>query len=183
MKLGHSLNDVYQSQWFMLEYHSKLTATHSFSSPWWSWPLLLKPVWLYVSDLGEQLVSTITLMGNPAVWWIGLLSIFSLFEKAFKEKNPSSIYLVTIFLFQWIPFAIISRVLFLYHFYPNIIFFCFSTSYILSKFWDERKERWKVIAYIGVLVVLFGLFYPIISGNPIPFWWRDSLKWLPSWVF
>jgi dolichyl-phosphate-mannose--protein O-mannosyl transferase len=183
MQLGYSLKDVYNRQWYMLNYHLGLTATHPFSSPWWSWPLLSRPIWLYVSNLGKGYVSTITLMGNPAVWWIGLVSFMAVTEKAIKEKCPSLVYLVTMFIVQWIPYVFISRVSFLYYFYPNLIILCLCTSNQVSKKWEGGEERWKIIIYLVFLVVLFGLFYPIISGNKIPVWWKDSLRLLPSWVF
>ncbi|TFH17826.1 phospholipid carrier-dependent glycosyltransferase, partial [Candidatus Bathyarchaeota archaeon] len=183
MNLGHSLNEVYNRQWSMLDYHSTLTVKHSFSSPWWSWPLILRPVWLYISYLGEKSVSTITLMGNPMFWWIGFITIFDLFKNAINEKKPLTIYLVAIFLFQWIPYSLISRDLFLYHFYPNIILLALSTSLMIHKLWSEYKNRKRVITYLILIVALFGLFYPIISGNIVSTWWRDLLKWFPSWVF
>ena len=31
----------------MYDYHDNLRATHAASSPWWAWPLDLKPVWFY----------------------------------------------------------------------------------------------------------------------------------------
>ena len=183
MNLGHSLKDVYNIQWSMLNNILNLKAIHPFASAWWSWPLLLRPIWLYVSVLGEEKVSTITLMGNPAVWWIGLVSIIAVSEKSIKEKNPSNVYLITMFIFQWIPYAFLSRSLFIYYFYPNIIILCLIISTQICKLWKEKKVRWKVILYLLVLVVFFGLFYPIISGDIMPVWWRDSLRWFPSWVF
>lgn len=183
MNLGHSLKDVYNIQWSMLNNILNLKAIHPFASAWWSWPLLLRPIWLYVSVLGEEKVSTITLMGNPAVWWIGLVSIIAVSEKSIKEKNPSNVYLITMFIFQWIPYAFLSRSLFIYYFYPNIIILCLIISTQICILWKEKKVRWKVILYLLVLVVFFGLFYPIISGDIMPVWWRDSLRWFPSWVF
>ena len=183
MSLGHSLHEVYNRQWSMLNYHLKLKAIHPFSSPWWSWPMLLRPIWLYESVLGEGYISTITLMGNPAVWWIGLVSIIIVTVKAIKEKSQSYVYLVTMFIFQWIPYAFISRSLFIYYFYPNTIILCLIISTQICRLWKEEKVRWKVITYLIVLLLLFGLFYPIISGNIMPVWWRDSLRWFPSWVF
>ncbi|MCW4031602.1 MAG: glycosyltransferase family 39 protein, partial [Candidatus Bathyarchaeota archaeon] len=40
---GRNLLEVLNLQGAMYNYHSTLTATHAFSSPWWSWPLMLKP--------------------------------------------------------------------------------------------------------------------------------------------
>jgi dolichyl-phosphate-mannose-protein mannosyltransferase len=183
LRLGHSLWDIYNRQWSMINSHMILTETHPFSSRWWTWPLILKPVWLYLSKLGEESVSTITLMGNPAVWWIGIISVIAVSTKAIKEKKTSHIYLVTMFIFQWIPYVFLSRTQYIFYFYPNVLILCLITSTHISKLWEEKKERRKVFIYILLVVGFFGLFYPIISGNRISIWWKEMLKWLPDWVF
>ena len=41
------IRDIWRHQLQMFNYHSKLEATHPFSSPWWQWPLMIRPIWLY----------------------------------------------------------------------------------------------------------------------------------------
>jgi len=183
MMVGHSFKDVYYRQWSMYNYHSKLKATHPFSSQWWSWPVILRPVWLYVSDLTGGMVSTIAAMGNPAVWWVGLGSIVSAVEKSIREKNKVCLFIVAIFFFQWLPYGLIPRCLFLYHFYINVPFLCLATAYFLSESWDKKRGKTVVLAYLVVVVALFAVFYPVTSGYPAPYGWIDRLKWFRSWVF
>jgi dolichyl-phosphate-mannose--protein O-mannosyl transferase len=38
-------------------------------------------------------------------------------------------------------------------------------------------------AYFVLVVVLFAVFYPAISGIPISVYWRDGLRWFRSWAF
>ena len=38
----------------MYDYHNYLRATHPASSPWWAWPLDLKPVWFEQSELRRR---------------------------------------------------------------------------------------------------------------------------------
>ena len=183
MMVGHSLMDVYQMQWSMYNYHATLMATHPFASPWWSWPLMTRPVWLYVSNLPNGTVSTIADMGNPAVWWVGLASVALAVEEGIRKKNEICLFLVTIFLFQWIPYAFISRILFLYAFYSNVPIITLATAYFINKSWSRRLGKAVVLAYLIAVVALFVAFYPVISGMPTSQYWRDSLKWLQSWVF
>jgi dolichyl-phosphate-mannose--protein O-mannosyl transferase len=181
--IGYSLKDVYDLQFSMYRFHSTLTATHPFSSEWWSWPFIARPVWLYVSDLPGGMVSTIVAMGNPAVWWLGFASIFLAILEFFKERNYVCAFIVVIFFFQWLPYAVISRCLFIYHFYSNVPFLIFATVYFLNKSWSTQRGKIVWLAYLAFVVVLFMLFYPVISGAPIPYWWRDSLRWFRGWVF
>jgi dolichyl-phosphate-mannose-protein mannosyltransferase len=183
MIIGHTLLDVYQAQWSMFNYHSGLTATHPFSSPWWTWPLIIRPVWFYVSELPGGIVSTIAAMGNPAVWWIGFVSIIFTVEEAVRARDRVCLFLSVLFFSQWLPYALISRTLFLYHFYFDIPIMILATSYFINNLWRTRRGKVTVLVYLSIVVAMFVLFYPVISGTPIPFYWRNNLRWLRSWVF
>ena len=194
MLTGRTLLEVIGLQGSMYSYHATLSATHAFSSPWWTWPLMLKPLWLYVSYLPSNVKSTIVLMGNPAVWWVGftcviVISIFALVEiartvgKQLGKIGLPAIFITGFFFFQWVPYMLISRVTFIYHFYINVPFLCLATVYFISKYWSRKWVKVAAIAYFAGAVALFALFYAIISGMPASNSWIDSLKWLGSWVF
>ncbi|NLN03278.1 MAG: phospholipid carrier-dependent glycosyltransferase, partial [Clostridiaceae bacterium] len=44
------LDIVIDNQKHMYKYHANLNATHSFGSPWWSWPIMVRPIWYYIKD-------------------------------------------------------------------------------------------------------------------------------------
>jgi dolichyl-phosphate-mannose--protein O-mannosyl transferase len=180
---GRTVAGVFQLQESMFAYHSTLTATHPFSSQWWSWPFMVKPVWLFVSGLPNNVVSTIAAMGNPAVWWVGFAFVILCVERAIRRKDFACIFITTLFFFQWLPYVFISRVTFLYHFFVNVPFLCLATAYFLNKYGSTKWGKVAALAYFAGVVVLFGLFYPAISGTPVPTSWIDSLKWRGSWVF
>jgi dolichyl-phosphate-mannose-protein mannosyltransferase len=76
-------NAVVNLQFAMFNYHATLTATHPFSSVWWSWPFMVSPqgyvpLWLWVTNLPNNIRSTIAVLGNPAVWWVGFASIIAI---------------------------------------------------------------------------------------------------------
>lgn len=63
-----------------LQYHEQECHGHSYSSRWYTWPITFHPVLFYYDQVSSATadnptVSSITDMGNPAVWW---LSIFAL---------------------------------------------------------------------------------------------------------
>jgi 4-amino-4-deoxy-L-arabinose transferase-like glycosyltransferase len=81
--LGTYGNGVIDLQFAMYNYHATLVATHSFASPWWSWPIMTSfsgyvPLWLDVTYLPNNVVSTISVFGNPAVWWVSIVSMIVL---------------------------------------------------------------------------------------------------------
>ncbi|MCA1683057.1 MAG: hypothetical protein LC685_03580 [Actinobacteria bacterium] len=59
-----------------LQYHETECRTHPYSSHWYTWPVMYHPVLFYYNDRttaeGRHLVSSITDMGNPALWWMGI---------------------------------------------------------------------------------------------------------------
>ncbi len=81
---GLSVESVWKAQLSMFNYHSGLTNdTHSFASPWYEWPLIVKPMWYFSGTefMPAGVVSSISCMGNPAVWWCGAAAmVFVLFK-------------------------------------------------------------------------------------------------------
>src|SRR3990170_3199864 len=202
---GRTLAEVLGLQGAMYNYHATLSATHTFSSSWWTWPLMLRPLWLYVSTLPNNVTSTIVLMGNPLIWWVGFASIILVAERAIRGKelarslwkkltkkpqctkstsrgkDLAAIFITVFFFFQWIPYVFISRVTFIYHFYVNVPFLCLATAYFISKYWSSKWVKVTALAYFIGVAALFGLFYPVISGMPAPASSIEGLKWLSGW--
>jgi dolichyl-phosphate-mannose-protein mannosyltransferase len=200
--VGRSVVDVLGLQGSMYIYHSTLSATHPFSSAWWSWPIMLKPVWLCVSYLPLEMKSTISLLGNPAVWWPGFASIIIVTARAipgrFWKKLPklsqallktqleidwSALFIAVVFFFQWLPYVFISRITFIYHYYLSVPFLCLASAYLINKYWRGKWGKIVTVAFLAAVVILFSLFYPVISGMPASPTSIDRLKWFESWVF
>ena len=183
MLAGRTLLDVINLQFGMYQYHSTLVATHPFSSQWWSWPLMVKPLFLFVSSLPNNINSVIVLLGNPAVWWVGFAFIILAVERALRGKDLAAIFITVVFFFQWIPYVLISRLTFIYHFYVNVPFLCLASAYFINRYWRYKWGKVATIAFFVSVVAMFGLFYPVISGTPAPTSFIDSLKWFKSWYF
>ncbi|MDD2666361.1 MAG: glycosyltransferase family 39 protein [Methanocellales archaeon] len=181
MLAGHSLGDVINLQFTMYGYHSSLTAPHPFASSWWSWPLMLKPMWIYGNNL-DGIVSTIVLMGNPAIWWVGIIFLILTATKMVRDGDKTCMFIVVLFLFQWLPYVPISRALFIYHFYANLPFMVLAITYGMNNLWNE-KTKWFVIFYLMVTLILFFIYYPVISGCPISYEYKEGLRLLESWIF
>lgn len=192
---GHGLWDVFMKQVGMFGYHawSVVGATHPFSSPWWSWPLMLKTLWLY-SNTVNGTVSTIVLMGNPAIWWGGIPALIVIAAKFLRgavkskvqEQDYLCLFILIPFILLWIPYALITRILFIYHFVPAVPFMILAITYWMNEL-QQKVSKGKFIAVITVILiltaVLFCLFYPVISGYPVALEYKESLRWLEGWIF
>jgi predicted membrane-bound dolichyl-phosphate-mannose-protein mannosyltransferase len=182
---GSGLEMVFRYQENMLRYHETLTATHPFSSPWWSWIFMIKPVWVYtLNNPVENTVSNIVAIGNPAIWWISIPFLLFVLWKWIKEKDSTCRFIGVVFILQLLPYMFIGRVLFLYHMMINIPFIIFSITYGLNILWYKNKKyKYLVIAYFLAVMVTFLYFYPILAGYPISPEFNNAHKWLSSWIF
>ncbi|PWB55626.1 MAG: hypothetical protein C3F06_02160 [Candidatus Methanoperedenaceae archaeon] len=182
---GSGLEMVFRYQENMLRYHETLTATHPFSSPWWSWIFMMKPVWIYtLGNPVENTVSNIVAIGNPAIWWVSIPFLLFVIWKWIKEKDSTCRFIAVVFLFQLLPYMLIGRILFLYHMMPNIPIIILSITYGANILWYKNKKyRYLIMAYLLIVLATFVYFYPILAGYPISQQFNDAHKWLSSWIF
>ena len=183
MLIGHGFSEVLSRQWHMFSYHAGITSSHPFASAWWSWPFIHRPLWLYSSNLPNGFVSTIVVMGNPVIWWVGFPLILLTLWRGIEDKELTGLFLGGIYVFQLLPYLLISRVLFIYHYYMNVPILILTLVGFLSVAWNKRKTRFLAVGYLIFVPVVFILFYPVISGFPIPLWYRDLLKVFNNWIF
>lgn len=177
---GHSIADLFSLQFSMFNYHAGLESGHPYGSPWWGWPLMWRPMWLYTGQTGDSF-SNIALLGNPVLWWGGIPCLLLTFWLAARHRDKTALFIAIPFLFQWVLFAAIPRVLFIYHFYPNVIFLALAATFWLERLWPRR--RWVVIAYIGLAAAIFCGLYPLISGLPLPpsHWVYKGFQYILNW--
>lgn len=163
-------------------YHSTLDATHPFSSDWYSWPIMWKPVWFYSGEVVDGIRGTISSVGNPIIWWTSILGIIGSFIMTLK-KDKRAIVLCVAFICMFLPYLKIGRCMFLYHYFPVLPFVMLMLVYGLSKLTEKTKCMWIIPVFLGITLILFILFYPVVSGLPVSETWIHSLQWLPEWYF
>jgi dolichyl-phosphate-mannose--protein O-mannosyl transferase len=182
---GHDLAGVFRLQAHMLNYHRTLQATHPFASPWWSWLLDLRPMWMYMgTGLAAGTVSTIASFGNPAIWWLTIPAVAGAIMLTVRRRDARLVVVLTALLFQYLPWIGINRLEFIYHFFSAVPFVILCIVAILKdtelRFPGFRAATW---GYLVITAGLFCLFYPVLSGMVVPQTFVAELKWLPTWLF
>lgn len=192
---------IWDAQVLMFEYHSGLEATHFFSSPWYEWPLIIKPMWYYSADYpAPGMVSTIMAFGNPAVWWTGLAGIlFVLGYSVYRHALPAlgvipgrddpydrALPVIAVgFLSAYLPWVLVSRLTFIYHYFASVPFIILATAQALR--YLERHSRRASHGLAALLcaaaVILFIAFYPLASGLEVPRAWCDAMNWFDGWMW
>ena len=184
------LERVVQLQESMLNYHAGLGGdTHYFRSPWYQWPVIWWPMWYYsgTAYMPAGMISSISCMGNPAVWWTGLIAlIFILIAAAWKRRAPKAWLLVLIgFASQFLPWVLVPRSTFIYHYFASVPFIILCTVLMLN--WLRRRSprafQWASIVLLAAALILFVAFYPLESGLPVARSYAQYLRWFKWYNF
>ncbi|MEK7168743.1 MAG: glycosyltransferase family 39 protein [Patescibacteria group bacterium] len=172
---GHTWDQFIEVQKQMWWYHTSLVAEHPYTSPAWSWPLLLRPIYLYDGQVVNNLVARIYAFGNPFVFWFGLFSIiFSMIISA-MERNKKLGFVVFSYLIFFLPWIASPRIMFLYHYLPSIPFMVIASAFVLRRF-PKASVYFLVSSFL-----CFVYFYPHWIGLRIPVWLDESYYWINSW--
>ena len=183
LRMNYGLKDMWatllKNQKDMYNYHSGLTATHMCQSMWYQWPFTFKSVWFYVSGNGEK-ISNIASTGNPAVWWISSVGAVCLFLEWLLGKVKRDPVLPILFVgvaANYLPWVLVTRCVFLYHFFATVPFILLSTVYLFFLLEREnRRMHWVKWAWLCLAVVYFILLYPAISGLPTGYGYAGFLE-------
>jgi dolichyl-phosphate-mannose--protein O-mannosyl transferase len=213
MLMGNSPMQILDLQNAMFGFHSG-GVSDSASSAWWSWPLMFSPDghqvtrWFDVTwNLPNNMVSTISVFGNPAVWWVGFVCVIVLAIEGFHvelvlrniwqriKKVPervnirgggwdaAAIFIVVVYAFAWLPFVFIGRAAYIYHYYNAVPMLCLAITYFINRVWSKPYGKVLAVVVLAAAVALFVAFYPVISGAPTTLEYAKTLKWFPSWYF
>ena len=183
-----SVAQVVSLQKSIFDYHAGLGGdTHAFRSEWYQWPVIAWPMWYYSgsSYLPAGMVSSISCMGNPAVFWFGLLAILCVAVRCAWEKRASRAFLLVLigFLSQYLPWVLVPRSTFIYHYFASVPFIIMASVLVLGRM--RRRSRDGFIAAGVVLCVaalaLFIAFYPLESGMPVSRAYASLLRWF-NWI-
>jgi predicted membrane-bound dolichyl-phosphate-mannose-protein mannosyltransferase len=165
----------------MFWYHSSLTAPHCAGSPWWSWPLNLKPVYWYFSQTSAGTNAYIYDAGNIVLYWAALPAAALTIALAIRTRSWSLGVLSLAMLTQYLAWIPITRVLFFYHFFTVLPFYLLCLAAILAVLWERRRRA--VLVFLGVAAAAFVIFYPYVSGVPIPGELGSIYEILPTWHY
>ncbi len=184
---GNGIKEFYNNQVHMYTFHNELNVKHSYSSPWWAWPIMAQPIWFSGSKAlaAENLTSSIVCMGNPLIWWFSIPALVAGIIFAIKRKDKYMVVPIFGALFQYIPWMVVRRMTFIYHYFSAIPFIIIIMVYLLKIFseYGGKSAKRTVYVYLILTALLFIMFYPILSGVVVPRWYASFLQWFPGWSF
>jgi dolichyl-phosphate-mannose--protein O-mannosyl transferase len=182
--------DFYQIIWdnqvSMFGYHGRLVATHPYSSWWYQWIVNGRPI-LYYNSYRGNMRSSFAAFGNPIVWWGGFFAMIAVSYHMVKRRDGKALFIVIGYLSQLLPWVAVTRIVFIYHYFPSTLFIVMALSHVLNTILNRGIGRYKLAVYgfTASAGVLFALFYPALTGVYAPHWYfRYLLRWIPgAWPF
>ena len=176
---------VISNQKYMFTYHSGVHSEHPYSSVWWQWVLDIRPILYYLQYPEEGMHVSFGAWVNPMLCWGGLLAMLGMLWMVIRHRDRTALFILVGYLAQLLPWVLVTRVVFEYHYFPSTVFLLLAIGYFFRTA-ELRHPRWRRIVYsfTAVSVALFVLFYPNLRGLPISGWFgRSFLKWMPTWPF
>lgn len=159
----------------MLKSNFAISVEHRYSSKWWQWPFMLgRGTYLWVGD------GQIWCVGSPIVWLsstIGIILFAILFIKWDRKPN---VWIFFGYLISYLPFSLIKRVLWNYHYFIPLIYALLALATCLNRFLPKNR----IIPFILIVLTIIGyiIYFPIIYGRPISNSYFNKIM-LKRWVY
>ena len=177
---------IIENQMKILSYHGgeSVELAHDFSSRWYTWAFDIKPVMYYSAWQDCETYGAIYAFGNPIIWWLGAAAVVLNVFLAVLKKDKKAVFLLTGYFSCLLPWILISRQTFIYHYYPCTVFMLLSIANCFL-YIKERKNK-TAYALCAVTVIfsasLFIMFLPVIRGTMANVTYIERfLSWLPDW--
>jgi dolichyl-phosphate-mannose-protein mannosyltransferase len=169
---------------------SGMTVKHAYASRWYDWPFMMRTIDFW-AQYRDPLVAHIYLLGNPVVWWAtGYCMLFLLVNFLPKlpdllarrqpaPAGPAELFLICAWLANLLPFTVIGRVMFLYHYLPALGFALLSLGLLLDR--SGRHAKWLGLTLLALAAAAFVYFAPLSYGLDLTRAQFDARFWVGTW--
>lgn len=153
-------------------------STHAYSSPWWSWPFELRPIWYFYESIKEtDSFRGIFFLGNPLIFLGGVIAAFICAWQALIKKSQTARQVLLCYLVCLLSWPIIPRKLtFFYYYYPASLMLGLLLAQVLN-----RKPRLRLI-FLVCSAGFFIYFLPILDASLEPLKFFRQWVWFERWI-
>ncbi|WP_029144631.1 dolichyl-phosphate-mannose--protein mannosyltransferase [Microbacterium luticocti] len=200
----HAAAGPLQSLWIyhqaIYAFHVGLTTPHSYASPAWQWPLLIRPTSMYWHQdaFGQagctwtsSCVQAISSIPNPVIWWAGIAATVYLVVAVVRRRDWRHAIVLTGVASTYVPWLLFpERTIFQFYTIAMLPFTVLALTFALQevaggRHADPRRRRagQRVVwVFLAVVVALSAFWYPVWVGMPVPYaFWRLH-NWIPTWI-
>ncbi len=184
---------AFQSLW---QYHvtmfgaaSRITSPHTYDSPAWQWPLLIRPTMMYfrTDPEGTRAISTLP---NPLIWYAGVAAVLYLAYRFVVARDWRYALVLTGIGVTYVPWLFYpDRTVFQFYTVLTLPFMLLALTFALRDIAGPRHaEDYRrltgqrlVWVFLGVSVALSIYWYPVVAAVAVPYEFWHSHMWLASW--
>jgi hypothetical protein len=201
--------EVHRQIW---SYNTNLGAgkdVHPYCSTWNTWPWLIRPIAYFFKEIktpseanlfglsSRQLprIYDVHAIGNPFLWWFSSLAVLGLilvlyfsFTSRRNElfRTPEQdilVYLLVSYGANWLPWSLVSRCLYLYHYMPASLFSFFALGWCIDRGIRSTDRFWQLMGWGSFALIGFSFLYwlPIYLGLSLPPANFHQRMWFQSW--
>ncbi|MFS0866968.1 dolichyl-phosphate-mannose--protein mannosyltransferase [Microbacterium sp. 179-B 1A2 NHS] len=179
---------------------AEITTAHTYSSPAWQWPLLLRPTSMYAGNTPDGVdgcasargcLEILYSMPNPLIWWGGIIAaVWLLVRFVLVRDGRLAIVLVGIgaAYAPWLLYP--ERTIFQFYTVLMLPFLILALTLALQQIAGaahaeqlRRNAGQRTVLVILAVVTLVSTFwYPLWSATRVPYEFYWMHVWLPGWV-
>ncbi|MFN2586687.1 MAG: phospholipid carrier-dependent glycosyltransferase [Actinomycetota bacterium] len=183
LSLDHTFGDLVRLQKAMFDYHASLKEGHPYSSPWYGWPIGHRSVALYGGSSGTENAAIWTI-ANPVVLVGGLWGMYVMARNAWRGRLLIPALLPLAAVSQYVPWILVSRAAFLYHYLPVVPFLAVALAWALAgRTRTSRFRSYEIGVVLASAAIVFAVTLPELDGWYVSPTYHSSLtRWFP-WLF
>ncbi len=195
----------------ILMYHQRIGSgpeVHPYCSAWYTWPLMLRPVAYFYktaqnATADSKVIYDVHAIGNPILWWLSTATILFLLwilaqsviswvigNRQVPYSRPSlpitwtALYLVLNWLANWLPWARVTRCIFLYHYMGASVFSGLALAWLVDQWLHNYRSELRALGVTIIFLILlaFVFWMPIYLGLPLSPASYGLRMWFRSWI-
>ncbi|WP_150958956.1 dolichyl-phosphate-mannose--protein mannosyltransferase [Microbacterium testaceum] len=196
--LPQSLQRLWVYHQEMYAFHVGLVTPHSYASPAWQWPLLIRPTSMYWHQdqagvdgctLPSGCTEAISSIANPIIWWAGIAASIYLLVRFVMVRDWRFAVVLTGLAATYLPWLLYpERTIFQFYTVAMLPFLVLALTFALRdvargvKGASRLSGQVIVLAFLVLCVGVSAFWYPVWAGLPVPYeFWRLH-NWLPTWI-
>ena len=176
-----TLGQLLPFQQTMYAAQTQVLPHHNYQSTWWSWPLLIGPIW-YLYEHADGAMRGVLMLGNPVIMWGGLAAVAACALLWRRSGDPKLLLGCGLWSASYLVWGVIPKSLgFYYYYYLPSIFLCVALAIAFDRANEAGRRYWdEGCAVLAFWVAVY--FFPIISASKLA---NDQAflhwMWFSSW--
>ncbi|MCX7521779.1 phospholipid carrier-dependent glycosyltransferase [Microbacterium sp. STN6] len=190
--------NLWHYQTAMYNYSINLHVPHPYQSNPFEWLLMLRPTSMYYlgTSAGQagctasDCSSAITGMGNPLIWWAGTACAVYLVYRLIRFREWQVGAILMGFGAGYLPWLLyINRTIFEFYTIAYEPYMVLGIAAVIALIlgsradarWRRQRGLWLVAVFLFFVTVVSAFFWPLWTGEQIPFWYWQLHIWIPGW--